>query len=477
MFYFVPKNPAEVEWYEMWEICRFCDDGVDKLEMANVWFADKGFNRPLLFSSSFKNNFYGNGLRMGCRFAKPDIYPIGEDENGDRIMEGVLYDKYSVLAKMMGSKFTYFPNRGGLWDFYAYIADMDEGLTDIVGCGWYGNWMGFQRADFSVAGAKSLSGRNVISVEPLKGIKWYALFQTWDIWVWTLLALTIPVCGINLWVLRKYDAYKNPEGPVKNPKLSNSVWDTAVILFWDAIRVPSPSWPIILNISIYLFISLIMVTAYMGIFTSLIITQRYLTPPIDSIQQFWFNTDLKWVSMYGGQYRYFSGYFNYIPFAEERVHNFSTTGHPGMETLRLIMNNPDKYIMFDPFESVRAFINAANLEAGGRKFYGSKEKFNLMADYFNFPFNTYWKEALNVNWLIMDAMMITEGIEIKSSREADIKALIEKGKLPKEMALIKLKHLVGCFGLLGVGSCLAFIVFIIEILKGIARNFLNARMM
>ena len=50
--------------YKMFTICRFCDDGDDRLEIINTWRLTSGFRKILQFNLSFSGNFHKNSVRM-----------------------------------------------------------------------------------------------------------------------------------------------------------------------------------------------------------------------------------------------------------------------------------------------------------------------------------------------------------------------------------------------------------------------------
>ena len=75
--------------YKMFTICRFCDDGEDRLEMINTWRLTSGFRKILQFNLSFSGNFHKNSVRMSIWEDRiPGSHIIGIDDNGNKIYDG-----------------------------------------------------------------------------------------------------------------------------------------------------------------------------------------------------------------------------------------------------------------------------------------------------------------------------------------------------------------------------------------------------
>ena len=110
--------------YGMFEICRFCNNGENKIQHINTWEYDKGFRYQLEIPKSFKNNFYGKELRMGADFYLPHINAENYIYIGD-----VLNATWKFIAATDGSS-------GLLWSFEAFVHDLNKGYIDAIGSGW-----------------------------------------------------------------------------------------------------------------------------------------------------------------------------------------------------------------------------------------------------------------------------------------------------------------------------------------------------
>ena len=65
VYIFTPDKYKSDSSYSIYDICRFCDDGQDKVNEVTVWSSHSGFTKPMKFERSFRGNYYGSHLRIG----------------------------------------------------------------------------------------------------------------------------------------------------------------------------------------------------------------------------------------------------------------------------------------------------------------------------------------------------------------------------------------------------------------------------
>ena len=123
--------------YKMFTICRFCDDGEDRLEMINTWRLTSEFRKILQFNLSFSGNFHKNSVRMSIWEDRiPGSHIIGIDDNGNKIYDGWAIRWYMVMGNILNVTWKFLPNRyGSPYDFGSYVPDLNDGYVDLVGCG------------------------------------------------------------------------------------------------------------------------------------------------------------------------------------------------------------------------------------------------------------------------------------------------------------------------------------------------------
>ena len=71
IYIFVPVAQGLVFVYD---VCKYCDHGIDVIELSNVWTLKSGFRDPLKLVNSFKGSFNGAEIRFGCAQWFPAAY-------------------------------------------------------------------------------------------------------------------------------------------------------------------------------------------------------------------------------------------------------------------------------------------------------------------------------------------------------------------------------------------------------------------
>ena len=187
--------------YKMHSICRFCSNGIDTLMLTNKWGYSYGFQEEVTFPLSFSGNFHKASVSMAVyENFRPNFYIIGKDENGNHIYDGLNYELYVVMGKMLNLTWEFIPRRS----LIPLIKDLHEGKIDIFGSG-----LRLTFAIYNLLGTGSTpyvytGGKNIVSVEPSIGISTDAIFKAFDVSTWALVFLFIPFSGFALYAGRKF---------------------------------------------------------------------------------------------------------------------------------------------------------------------------------------------------------------------------------------------------------------------------------
>ena len=459
VYLFKPHKKDTV--FEMFRSCRYCNQGADVVKMVNIWKEGFGFKLPLEFVRSFTGNFYGTTIRMASIFWRPNIFIVGKDENGEDILDGVYYHAYVVLGEMLNLNWKFVrPSKGSPWEFGNYGNDLLDGKVEVAGGGWIGSWDLNRVVEFT-ATTRYLPGYSIASAEPLKGMRWTAIVEPFDKYTWGFLLLSLPICGVALYYFRKFS--RRPDKPAR---IGDAFWDISVILCWDSITSKNPSMSIIIHLFAYMFVSLTVVTAYMGVYTSQVISQKYVRPPIDTLDQLW-NSDFKWASCHASSTKYFTRVFkDIVPDIENRLldcSNEDATEHPTVRQMKKIMESPDKVVAFGHGGAMIYQAIKNQLETNGRKFHYSKEKWDVNSVTLFISKTSYFKEAINRKINLMQAMHLAWAIDQAAFNEELVKQGVKIGKIKEKVPLIQLKHFTGAWVLMGVGYVAALISLLVEI--------------
>ena len=469
LYIFVVKDKDD-ELFEVYDVCQFCDKGRDKVENINIWKSQIGFANPMVFRKSFRGNYHGADLTIASLYSIPNLHPIGEDENGGVILDGEVYRGYQMLAKVLNASLKIL-NHPPPYNYnpWMYVQDVRSGRADIVGGGWScASIFYLYTGDISSSYAHK-DGTKIISIEPLKGARvWQAFITPFGKAIWFYLIISIPGGAMVLYLSRKYSRV-----PDKKASFWDCIWDIIIILLWDGVRCPHPSWPIIINLSAYLMSYYILVTFYLGDYAAHLVPPHYLTPPIDTLDQLWNNPDIKWVTSDDSQKWGLLSYLGHMPNWKERnvlAHPTNGSDEPHYVTgLRKVAENPNSMVYFLPEENAQYFIDEYELTPKGRKFHFSKESFKSISSCDYFKQNFYAKDDVNKNILLRQAMgmdyMINRDYNAPTWKKAAKKEAKEtEGQtLEDRLDLVKIEHFSAGVGLaLGLyGACI--LTLIIEI--------------
>ena len=352
-----------------------------------------------------------------------------------------------VLGDMLNLTWRFIqPSNGSMWSLRSYLNDMYSGKSDLVGGGWIGKiW--YEMDEFS-APSYNYDGYRIISVEPLKGLRWNAFIKPFDIPTWIMLLSTIPICSITLYFLRKFSKH-----PDKKATIGEAAWDTSIILFWDSIRSPDPPVSIICHFSAYLFMSLTLVTAFMGVYTSLILNPVYDYPPIDTLAQFW-DSDMKWITYSSNHDAHFKWFFDHVPNIEERHVTFAVEeSDKAVHSLEQLTDNPEKYILFATSGIMNYYENEYGIASKkGRNLHHSKQSFDLNYGTIYFNRHAFFKEGFNRKILTLHAMDIIRKNVENYNLIVDVQIALDNAKEPGKRILLQFVHFSGGYLILFISS-------------------------
>ena len=471
VYLFVARaNDLKEDVYFMYDTCRFCQDGKSSIKNVNIWHNSTGFQYPFKLNPSFDGNFYGNNV----------IFQVEDHETGIMVARypngtyfavlGQLIKDYGMIARMLNFTIQWTKLQKLELTFRRVLDPspknnrksnvLDEllnGKVDIVGGGYIASYSAFQLADMSAVTFYQ-PGANIVSVEPLKVLNWYAIFSTFTPIGWLMIVMSVPVCGYALYFLRKYS-----ENPDKKADLSTSIWDCTEIICWENIRAPHPPASVCIHLSIYMFTTLTLISAYLGSFTSLIVVLHYVKPPIQSSDQLWGETNMKWVS--GRMIKYYRNYFSYVPDLEERLISMEKVP-PFLDevnvAIQTLLSRPDDYVLFESIDYVHWAVKDKKIDLNGRTFYHSQETLGDYNTYLYINKTCYFKEYLNRNIQLLHDMGIIRMLNLFGDRG------VESGyAAPKEIVstLITLRHFQGGFIVLLVGYMMGLFSLIYELIS------------
>ena len=453
--------------HALYELCQFCHSGKDEIKLMAKWDANKKFIGTIKFSRSFKGSFYNTSLSMGVDFSQHGIYVTGIDGAGNALMDGILYHNSMDLARLLNlkwnfknvtkSSFLYAGNIvfGGLYfDVLKHNIDIMGGYTIQP---FYSPTVHFSSATYY------RKGQDIISIEPIRGLEWFALFTPF-VWVtWLLLCIAIPAVGVTLYILRKY-------GPTAGVSLSNCMWEVVVIICWDSIQVRNPSYTVCFLLCCYMPMVMSIVTFYMDKYTCALTAPEYTPLPIETYEML--NTSNKEILsptiLIYNKWNIITRLKTSIKDIEKRIETLDSNDDedPSFLIFNKMQEEPDKYVFLYQYGFLERYLYEFTKERY-RKFYKSKESLSDVLDIYEtfiylptFPF----KEHFNRKIMLLQAMHIPTLNEKRANTSAKV-AWDRYTNRKQSQPYIKLVHMGGCFILLATGYILAALVHIITLLK------------
>ena len=270
------KPSIDTDSYFLYEVCRLCKKGRNKINLINKWNLTTGFTHEVKFLKSFKNNFYGRRVKMGLDIRR-SFSIRGRDAKGRPIYGGVKWYRYKRIGDVLNLKWRFVDAR----DIRLYYIQMIKGKFNVIG--------GSRPSDHRVTSLFDFSAYEfsysyvIISVKPPKGVQWYAFSQPFPLLLWVCIIATIPIVGTGLYFL-KYLQKKSCKIDTCHLSPGDCIWNIVKITCWDTAFIKNPLASECLLVSSYLLANTVIVNGYIGVLCSFMTAPTYLHPPIESIQ-------------------------------------------------------------------------------------------------------------------------------------------------------------------------------------------------
>ena len=466
--------------YEIFEVCpqMLCqtDEGVLGVNLANTWNFLSGFAHPIQFSYNFDGNFRNERLYLRSQLHPSAVWISGKKNVGGECtaeFEGPLLEDYMIMESMLNFRMVFneqkpdkcvhdqvesgvFRAVGDVSSTSPEILDLRNNDVDIVGGTLLGNYDTYQVADIS-APTFYQSGANLVTVEPFKGLRPDAVIRAFKWYIWLLVLFCIPLSGALLFFMNKY-------GSMKHQRLSKkeAVWQIVKITCWENLEVSNLTGSMCIFLSAFWIAMFLLVTEYVGSFTSLVTVQTHQKDPIDTEDQLW-ESDMMWIS--GIMTDYYVDYFSYVENLELRLLHLRYKSDPPeiKSALELLISNPDKYAYFEKRSLVEWAVCNYDIDLQNRNLYYSEE---TIGNYFTyFYFRKAYPYAERINRIILhlhDTGLINMNHRKFINEES--KAKCHQGE-EEDDEFIRLEHFLTSCILLGVGSCLGLACFLCEVMR------------
>ena len=451
--------------YTMFAICRFCLNGNDQLELVNTLRYNTGFRQQVQFKKSFIGNLHKTIVSMGVdENYPPNFHNIGENENGDKIYDGVDYRLYIFIGKVLNLTWRFLPNRfGSPWSFDSYLKDLNDGYIDFIGSGWSGRYGRYKAAGDMTQAYTIVEGDSIISLEPTKGVQGSSIYKAFDIYTWLFLFSCIPVCGIALYI-----SGACARDPGRKANIWTCFWAVIVILFWESMPLRrQASYPDIFVLGTFILMIFIIISEYFGIYTAVIINRKYNTPPIENLDQIW-DSNLKWIPARPQVTNTYLNYFKHVENFQKRLYTptqENTADHQAVAALKQVRASQGQVVLFANRGFAEFYINTDGLkEGGGRGFYISKQTFKPFFQVLYCKEPCYFSEHINRAILLMRDMYINILIEDRYYMVTNIRAKLVETSPLVDIGLIQLQHLVTAGKIIGGVCGLSLISFMMEII-------------
>ena len=449
--------------YKVYDVCRFCAEGKDLVAMINTWSTKRGFRNSVMFQSSFRGNYHEKIILMGSPYQKPNIHVEEKKSDGQVELDGILYRDYKVIFDSLNATLKVIEAKGELrFDDRAYMYGVVYGYLNIMGGGYLCKLRPFEVVGDISTGTHVTDGYSIISMKPVKGIQpQKAFFTPFKKYTWMVLMSSIPLAWLVLHGLRRFSS-----APDKKANLWNDLWDVIVIVCWDGIRSPQPSFPIIIHLSAFMFAFYIIISLYLGDFASHLLSPQYVSKPIDTLEDLW-ESGKKWVEGDQSEIKMWNKYFNYVSGIKEKHVNFAAKQNESTTAtaLRLVAENPDELVYLAMTDVARFHATEYSIKVPkGRYFHFSKEKFKGSSACLYYKKNYAGKEALNRKIMSLHASGINQ-FNMNSYTFKNFKSSqILYGKSGKSLDLVLFKHFKVSLYFLGLAYGVGVLILIIEVI-------------
>ena len=482
IFIFDPKLPevSSKNSYHQIEICMFCErvmwGRLNSYNLVNDWQSSIGFQYPLKFPSSFKNNYFEDEIVFSTEFDTTNIWITRVEESGDIHNPctfnygGPMYEDFLMLSRMLNFSLVLKKVVGEqqISEDWRQVRDVLNIMNEVkemaykrrigaVGGSSIASYEVHQMADIS-SPTFYQSGANIVTVEPLKTFRWYAILQPFSWYVWVVVIATVPLSGLALYVARKYSNNSSDR-----PRLRDAMWDAVTIICWDSIRVRQPSAATILLLLPYMLATTVLVSEYFSYYTSFMTTPAHITKPLDTKEQLW-ETQMDWIG--GRMKNYYISYFNAsVDDVENRLRYLSEKemGEEIKTAIEIMIAHPDEYVYFEKQGLIEWNICQHEIDLMGRKMYYSKETIGDYNTYMYFQKGSITTEALNRKILLLHELGIIQMNQRRYVNNAARPSCYEKKEITVEA--ITLANMKSGFYFLILGYVLALISFLKEMMK------------
>ena len=321
----------------------------------------------------------------------------------------------------------------------------------------------YKYVDFSASYRKNTL--ILISVKPLKGLnKFTAFLQPLSVAVWIVLFVSTVAASFALYLVKSISIYE------ETCTFFGCTWQMMQIILWDKTNIKITTLGPFFIITFYMLSTYVIVSEYMGSFTSFMAAEPSMWQPIDSLEDF-ANSNLQWFGAPGtaGYESLYSDRTLAPRMANEVVDTKNIGGvNQFTEFFNEILDHPEKYVVVWMDGAAKAWIDLHFVDtAGNDAFHISKEGFGGMNIAFFMQKQAIYREKFNLNLLRLIQSGIVERIfdQVKFNFLKMGKARArDQGRIPvkKKENVLQLKHLISCFFVISILGSLTFVVFIAE---------------
>ena len=467
VYFMVPQYNKE--FWSVHGTCLYCDHGKDVHQIENVLSNRNGFNQDFKLSSSFKGSLFGAELKVGYVTRFGVIYPIGVDRSGSIIFAGYTYHMLKIIAECMKVDLKFIKSPDGKYGGVVngvpqgLLGMVYDGIVDIGAENLLATKQRYEYVDFSVA--FHISKSVVITNQPKQGINQSSFFTAFGIYVWISLLICIPVSGTTLYVISRFSKDEKKENEPNS--VWECIWHLFQIIMWDSNCIKPKDTATIVLVLPFMVVTFVLVTEYFGIVTALITIQPYLTQPIETIEDF-LESDLRWIGIEG--YGTTQDFLTDPKMADRYAPVRDVTDNIGgiRDALEMLVDDPYKYCF--PYSegivtsAVDFYFTDMN---GNHQFHFGKGSFGSSISVFFLPKSSDFATAFDRRLLRMVQAGIVRRLLKQTVHLVQSLGRREAKKhnrmFPVGSDMIQLKHLKGCFMVLGIMLALSGVVFLGEI--------------
>ena len=248
--------------------------------------------------------------------------------------------------------------------------------------------------------------KSIISVEPMQGLNWFALFQPFSWHTWLLLCILIPGVGITLYNVRR-SARQRDEPTVL---LRDCFWDVVVIICWDSVQFRHITWTACILLCFYMPMAMLVITFYMDGYTVALTAPKYSKQPMDTFEQL----KLSHMTILSYNTAATNAIKRYLKqFGDSSTNKFETVKYRKSENSRTgsrydvfinMQKQPDKYVTIEDYRIIGNYLHTFS-ESGFRKFYKSKQ--SLSNKYQSFYYLSTFPYKEHFSRKIMPCILLT----------------------------------------------------------------------